>query len=483
MQYVTQMDVLKAVNMQEYILLIGLIFANLMLFLIVTYEIQGNFFKHKDFELVTSLPLKPLEIVVSKFLSILFFAYIYQAVVLLPAIVIWFIFGFVTIPSVIFLILGFLFVPFFTLLFCSTIAFLINYLTSRLRSSNTINLVMLFIFFLGLMVVMFLVQMELANIFISQGSIPLSLYFFIPTSILFFNAIAYGSIIWFLLFVFASILCLVLIMWLLASFHSRINKRLNNSKVVYKKSKLGFKQRSIMRTLLHIEIKNYFNNNIYVFNTLFGMIMLVIASVAGTIIYFSNPALVSFATSEDIFKIILVAYSFMCGLSITSNSSISLEGKSLYVKKTLPLATSQIFISKILLNVVVMLPFLIIGFLCILPVLITVKFPILAIISILLFPLILLVSLSIVSLMINLWFPKLNYVTETEVVKQSISVLITTFLGMVLIGIFALIYVFLLSSMDFQIYVGLCTLIVFLIGFDFAYLLRTKGQKIFRELN
>ncbi|MDD3397671.1 MAG: hypothetical protein PHR96_03960 [Clostridia bacterium] len=482
MQYIIQMDILKAVNMQDYILLIGLLFTNLIMFLIITYEIQGNFFKHEDFELVTSLPLKPLEIVVSKFLSILFFTYIYQSVILLPAVIIWFIYGSVTVSSVIFLILGYIFIPFFTLLICSTIAFLINYLTSKLRSSNSLNLIMLFIFFFGLMVVMYLVQTELANIF-SLGEIPVVLYILMPTSILLFNALAYGSIIWFILFILSCVLCFALTMWLLASFHSKINKRLNNKKVAYKKGKLNFKQKSVMQSLLHIEIKNYFNNNIYVFNTLFGMIMLVIASVAGTILYFSNPAIIAGLTGEIIYIIVLLAYCFMCGLSITSNSSISLEGKALYVKKSLPLKTSQIFISKILLNIVVVLPFLIIGFLCILPALIALQLHLIAILSIFLVPLIMLCSLSTVSLMVNLWFPKLNYTTETEVVKQSLSVMITIFLGMVLVGVFALVYAYLLSMLNIYIYVALCTFVLLLIGITFAFLLKTKGQNIFRELN
>jgi ABC-2 type transport system permease protein len=341
---------------------------------------------------------------------------------------------------------------------------------------------MLFIFFFGLMVVMYLVQTELANIF-SLGEIPLVLYILIPTSILLFNALAYGSIIWFILFILSCVLCFALTMWLLASFHSKINKRLNNKKVAYKKGKLNFKQKSVMQSLLHIEIKNYFNNNIYVFNTLFGMIMLVIASVAGTILYFSNPTIIAGLTGEIIYIIVLLAYCFMCGLSITSNSSISLEGKALYVKKSLPLKTSQIFISKILLNIVVVLPFLIIGFLCILPALIALQLHLIAILSIFLVPLIMLCSLSTVSLMVNLWFPKLNYTTETEVVKQSLSVMITIFLGMVLVGVFALVYAYLLSMLNIYIYVALCTFVLLLIGITFAFLLKTKGQNIFRELN
>ena len=91
-------------------------------------------------------------------------------------------------------------------------------------------------------------------------------------------------------------------------------------------------------------------------------------------------------------------------------------------------------------------------------------------------------SLSTISLMVNLWFPKLNYASETEVVKQSLSVLITTFLGICLIGIFALIYTELLYNFNIYFYIIICTTIIALLGIVFAILLKTKGQKIFREL-
>lgn len=482
MQYLSQMELLEAVNMQDYILFFGMFFANLVLFLIITYEIQGHFFKHKDFELVSSLPITSFQVVVSKFFSILFFTYIYQSVILLPAVVIWFLSGSVTVINSVYLILGYFFIPLFTLLICSSIAFLINLITSKLRYANILNLVMLFIFFLALMVVIYFINTEIVSIFIFQGDIPLPFYFFIPTAIFLFKAVLTGSFLWFGLFLLSSLVCFAITMLILSKFHSRINKNLNNAKSVYKRKKLNFKQKGIMQSLLYLEIKNYFDKNVYIFNTLFGMLILVVASVAGNIIYFNNPEILAGFESQTLYVLILMIFSTLCGLSLTSNTSISFEGKSLYIKKSLPIKISHIFISKILLNVFVILPFFTLGFCCILPIFIALQFHILEILSIFIIPLIMLCSLSTISLMVNLWFPKLNYASETEVVKQSLSVLITTFLGICLIGIFALIYTELLYNFNIYFYIIICTTIIALLGIVFAILLKTKGQKIFREL-
>ena len=468
MQYIFQMELLEAANMQDYILLIGMFFTNLILFLIITYEIQGHFFKHKDFELVSSLPITSFQVVISKFFSILFFTYIYQSVILLPAVVVWFLSGSVTVVGIIYLILGYFLIPLFALLICTFIASLINLITSKLRYANILNLVMLFIFFLALLVVIYFINTEIINVFIFQGDIPLPFYFFIPTAIFLFKAVLTGSLLWLGLFLLSSLACFAITMLILTKFHSKINKNLNNTKSIYKKKKLNFKQKSTMQSLLYLEIKNYFNKNIYVFNTLFGMLILVVASVAGTILYFNNPEIITGFENQTIYVLILIIFSVCCGLSLTSNSSISFEGKSLYIKKSLPVKTGHIFISKILLNILVVLPFSILGFLCFLPTLIALQFHILEILSIFIIPLIMLCSLSTISLMVNLWFPKLNYVSETEVVKQSLSVLITTFLGIFLVGIFTLIYKNLLYMINIYLYIIICTAIIALLGIIFA---------------
>lgn len=325
--------------------------------------------------------------------------------------------------------------------------------------------------------------MGLTNIFINSGDIPLLIYFFVPTSILLFNAVVTGSIIWFLLFIVASIVALSLTVLLLSLFFKIINQGLNNNKkTAYKQRKIRYRQKGALGSLLHLEVKNYFNTTIYVFNTMFGLILLVIASIAGLIMYFTNPQLIAMFTSDMIFIMLILFFCFSCGLSLTTNSSISLEGRNLYIKKSLPLKYSQIFLSKILLNLVIVLPFLILSYLLILPVLIDLQFSILAMVSIFLVPLIFVVVLSIMALMINLWFPKLQYTTETEVVKQSLSVLITVFLGMIFMGLFAVVYMYLVPFLDICLYITLCAVFMIFVGILFIYLLKTKGQAIFKEL-
>lgn len=485
LSFFQQIEPLRMVGMEDYILIIGFLFSSFLLLFIITYEIQGHFFKAKDFDLVTSLPIKSYEIVISKFSTILLFSYIYQSLIFIPTIITWLVHCNITAGAVAFLIIGFFFLPFFTLILSSIIAFLINFITSKVRRANIVNLIFLFVFFIALTVVYYLISTELVNIFISLGSIPHLIYILFPTSVFLFNAVLHTSILWFLLFLLVSVGSVVLTLFVLSLFYKKINQELMNNKTVYKVKKIDYRPKSIVRSLLNLEIKNYFNITVYVFNTLFGALFLFLASIAGVVAFFEFPEI--FASicpdSQSLYIILVIAFSLACGLSITTSSAISLESKAIYIKKSLPIDYSKIIFSKILLNIVVVAPFLFAGFLIMLPVLIAVKLNIFAILSVLVVPLITLITLSTISLMVNLWYPKLNFTTETEVVKQSVSVLISTFLGMIIIGVMVLLYMFLFSTLSIYLYVTIYSALMIFVGIIFAYLLKQKGKILFSELN
>src|SRR5690606_3278651 len=127
-------------------------------------------------------------------------------------------------------------------------------------------------------------------------------------------------------------------------------------------------------------------------------------------------------------------------LSVTTNVSISLEGSKLGLKKSLPISFKQVVISKYLLNILTMMPFITISYLTLLPVLISYKVNIISYFALLILPLLLLSVCSLFGLLINLKYPKLEFTNETEVVKQSLSVMISVFSNMALVGALVVLY-------------------------------------------
>ena len=110
--------------------------------------------------------------------------------------------------------------------------------------------------------------------------------------------------------------------------------------------------------------------------------------------------------------------------SITS-SMISLEGKSFNILKSLPVNPFIIIKSKVLAAVLIMIPFMIIGDLIIF---IRFGFDLLSIILLLiasiLFPLI----SETIGIIVNLKYPRMDAKNDTEVVKQSMSSMISVFI-------------------------------------------------------
>ena len=50
-------DILSSANLTNEILIIGFVYFNLLLIIFLSYEIQGYFFKNKDFEIISPLPI------------------------------------------------------------------------------------------------------------------------------------------------------------------------------------------------------------------------------------------------------------------------------------------------------------------------------------------------------------------------------------------------------------------------------------------
>ena len=89
--------------------------------------------------------------------------------------------------------------------------------------------------------------------------------------------------------------------------------------------------------------------------------------------------------------------------------------------------------------------------------------------------------MSVGGLLINLWLPKMDWQDPTPVVKQSMSSLITMFLGMFL----AVIPVALLLSFEtlsFNVLVIITASVYLLVGIVFTILLLTLGKKLYHKI-
>ena len=115
-----------------------------------------------------------------------------------------------------------------------------------------------------------------------------------------------------------------------------------------------------------------------------------------------------------------------CMTCITS-SMISLEGKSFNITKSLPVAPGKILLAKILTSNIITIPAILI---CDVIFFVVFKVAIIDIVLILLASIIMPTFTAILGILINLKYPKMDAISDTEVVKQSMSSMISVFIGM-----------------------------------------------------
>ena len=90
---------------------------------------------------------------------------------------------------------------------------------------------------------------------------------------------------------------------------------------------------------------------------------------------------------------------------------------------------------------------------------------------------------SVFGLTINLIFPKFDFTSDVQVVKQSMSTMISIFGSMIFTGISTMLYVVKLNEIfPFEIYVLMVSALLIIITFCCIMFLNTNGKKIFRKL-
>lgn len=231
---------------------------------------------------------------------------------------------------------------------------------------------------------------------------------------------------------------------------------------------LNYNTNSAFVTLLKKEFRNYFNSTMYLFQSIVGHILMIGLSIS-----------VFFINIDGLELMIYLILCFNLSITCTTNSSISLEGKNIWITKCAPIKTITILLSKISMNIIMLFSSVTLSFILLL---ISNKVEILTLILLYLFGLITSIFISCIGLSINLLLPKLDFTNETQVVKQSaasiISVLffilfLTTPSFLYLIGIIPL-------SLNYMIITNISYLLI--LSIITMILIRTKGTKLFEKL-
>lgn len=211
------------------------------------------------------------------------------------------------------------------------------------------------------------------------------------------------------------------------SFHSVCRRLFSNSaRHDYRMARL--KQNSLLAALCKREFRRYFSSGIYVSNTIMGPILGTVLS--GALFFTGMERIESMlGIPMDISGLVPFLVAGVFCMMTTSSVSVSMEGKEFWIVKTLPIPTKAILDAKLLMNLMLMLPFYLVSeaFL-----ILALKPGALELLWLMVIPPVIMLFSCVYGIAVNLRLPVLQWENEASVVKQSAAALLGGMGGLLL---------------------------------------------------
>lgn len=482
-------EVLHEVNLTYVMLTIFMLVVSILTFMEGIYKSQGMLFDGKDNDLLFSLPVNKTTIFALRIIKLMIFQFMYNLLFILPSYIVYI---YYENPGINFYLLSLLMLfilPIIPTILSSILGYIIKGISNKFKSKKIVQTILSTILFLSIICLSYGSQglvTKLAENAISINDMITKLYYPIGAYI---SLLSKFNLITFILLLSVNIIPLILTIYIGSISYFKIISK--NNEHTINNHKTNYKERinvsSPVKSLVKKELNRYFSSVIYMFNTSFGILIMVILTI---MLCINETALIKLiATAENmsinvntinthLFIIYIQLIMFVSCLTSITSSSISLEGKSFNITKSLPIKTETIFLAKILSSLIITLPLMLISDLIFI---IKFKLNLFEIFMIICFTIIVPLLIETIGLLVNLKYPKMQWTTEIEVIKQSISTLISIWIGLV---IFVSTTALAIKFINHSYILLLLELLFFILASILSwYLLKKIGTKEFQKIN
>lgn len=444
---------------------------------------QSYLFEAKDNELLLSMPIPPMAILISRVTSLYILNFIYSLIITLPATLAYGLIIGYSVTGFIFNLISIIIIPMFTTALCCILGWLLWVITTRLPFKNLITVLLS----IGMMAVIMLVTSFAEPIMKSvidnfEQCMELIRTYLAP--LYWYSMAVYNSDILSLILLIALCIASITVVFLVIS---KFYTKIISTKTTTKRKKYVAKpmeQSSVLVALAKKELSTILCKPMYFINCGMGTILGIIFGIA--LLFNGNEFSATISQEPSLARItgfgLVVAMSMLCVLNETSAPSISLESKTLWILKTIPVDYMDIFMAKALMSPVISLPaiiFFAISSAIVLPV------TVVDIIFMIVLPIMCAMLSGFLGVFINLKFPRFDYTSEIAVVKQSLSVFLTMIISLFVAFIpFVIAFFIALFSKGANILLpyAVCTIYFAVVLVGLYILLRTNGKKTFTQL-
>lgn len=487
---------LASSHLTYIVLTIFIMVTSLLTIIEGVYKSQGILFEARDNELLFSLPITQSKIFFIRIFKLITFQFLYNSLFMLPAIIVYAMYektnvSFYLISTVMLVLLPI--IP--TILGC-IFGYIIKGLSAKFKARNIMQVLFTSLILLGIFYVSFNMQGMVANIVQNANSIQEIITKIYYPAGLYINLIQNFNILDLIILLAINIIPAIVFVYVASIFYFKINSKLGekgngNKKVgVAKTTEKTYRVRTQLSGLIHKEMKRFFSSPVFMVNAGFGMVLMIAVTFALSINFdgMINSMMQGMETEIPIpigeIKNMMpkVFYGFVvfisCMTSITS-SMISLEGKSFNITKSLPVETEKILLSKVLTSNILSIPIFLI---CDVIFFIAFKVAIIDIVFILLASIVMPTLTALIGILMNLKYPKMNATSDTEVVKQSMSSMLSVFMGM-FVAILSIAIMIMGNNYNTNLFVALELLTFSIITVMLWRILKKYGAKRFKEIN
>ncbi|MDD6323997.1 MAG: hypothetical protein PUA72_00210 [Lachnospiraceae bacterium] len=409
-----------------YFALMGLIAVLLGAFGSV-FNTYAGLYLPKDNDLLLSMPIPVSTLVGARLFGVYLMGLLYSAVVILPAIIVYWVTAGVTLPVVLGGLLMTLLISVFVLTISCVLGWLVAKISQKLKHKSLvtvlISLVVIGVYYFVYFKAQSLIQNLLANAAVYGARIKGAAY-----PVYLFGKIGVGDV---RASVSGSVVVVALfgLMWVLLS-RSFLQIAISTGNVIHREYReTRSRQRSMDAALLNREFSHFTASPNYMLNCGLGTFLMPLCAVAvlwkGSELF----AVLDAMFAETAGSVLLLLCVMLCGLAsmnFMTAPSVSLEGKNLWLMQSLPVETWRIFRAKIRMQLLLTgLPLL----LCIVCVVIVYPIHSMQLLILLLFAGSYVLLMALLGLFLGVKMPTLTWTNETVVIKQGAPVMITLFGG------------------------------------------------------
>lgn len=421
----------------------------------------------KDNDTLLAMPIPLNKLVSARLLSVFVIDAIYAGVVMLPAMVIYLIYaaryGRLTAATVLGALLNVIFVLTVVMVLCCFLGWVVARVSAKLTNKSFAKLAICLLF-LGAYYFFYFKAEEIFSDFSAQllekGDIISEKVPFLR----FLGSMGAGNLLSALIFAGGAILLL----WLAVRFVAKTFLAMNSQMIQTSagKKERAAKEKSVFAACLGKEFKRFFASANYMLNTGLGFFFAVAAGIA---LLIGGGGLLEALAAVEIFGapgvkegVLAIAVSAVtCIMDVISVPSISLEGKSLWVYQTMPVAPAQILRAKMSVEIIVNGIGALFATVC---GLIVLRPELPYAIAALVYPQ--LVNLTLAAMHLRLGFVRANFnwVNEIYPIKQDMNMLFALLAGFAFVALEAVLFLNLAGAFSIWLFFGVMTAVCLIVG-------------------